>query len=187
MSEEDVVTQQLYVPADATRHERDAETLDRAEQALQEGDERGERHSLEPARREDPRADIDEPGRLIRIAATVQSLLQEVEVTQLDEAARERLTRIHNRTIETLRDAVSEELQDELQQLSLEPASGTPTGAELRVMQAQLSGWLQGLFHGIQASIANQQLAAQQQLARVREQGQVSAGAGAGSPTGQYL
>ena len=65
---------------------------------------------------------------------------------------------------------VSGDLGSELDELSLEPEDGTPTGAELRVMQAQLSGWLQGLFHGIQASIATQQLAAQQQLARMREQ-----------------
>lgn len=167
------MSQQLYVPTGAPGAE--AEEAGPAEQPTHQG-------SLEPARQADPRQEIDEPARLIRIAATVQSLLQEVEVTQLDEAARQRLTDIHNRTVEALRDAVSEDLQDELSRLSLESTAGTPTGAELRVMQAQLSGWLQGLFHGIQATIANQQMAAQQQLAKMREQGQRPS-----SATGQYL
>ncbi len=125
--------------------------------------------ALEHAAQQDTRDGIEEPARLLRIASTVQALLAEVETTELDEAARQRLTDIHNRTVEDLRAVVSGELESELDELSLEPTDGTPTGAELRVMQAQLSGWLQGLFHGIQASIATQQLAAQQQLARMRE------------------
>ncbi|MFO7777475.1 MAG: proteasome activator [Nitriliruptoraceae bacterium] len=126
--------------------------------------------ALEHVAEEDTRDAIAEPARLIRIASTVQTLLAEVQTTELDEAARQRLTEIHNRTVEDLRSVVSGDLGSELDELSLEPEDGTPTGAELRVMQAQLSGWLQGLFHGIQASIATQQLAAQQQLARMREQ-----------------
>lgn len=126
--------------------------------------------ALEHVAEEDTREAIEEPARLIRIASTVQTLLAEVQTTELDEAARQRLTEIHNRTVEDLRSVVSSELRSELEELTLEPDDGTPTGAELRVMQAQLSGWLQGLFHGIQASIATQQLAAQQQLARMREQ-----------------
>ncbi len=125
--------------------------------------------ALEHVAEEDTRDAISEPARLIRIASTVQSLLAEVQTTGLDEAARQRLTDIHNRTVDDLRSVVSEDLRSELDDLSLEPEDGTPTGAELRVMQAQLSGWLQGLFHGIQASIATQQLAAQQQLSRMRE------------------
>ncbi|MFO7960382.1 MAG: proteasome activator [Nitriliruptoraceae bacterium] len=126
--------------------------------------------ALEHVAEEDTRDAIAEPARLIRIASTVQTLLTEVQTTELDEAARLRLTEIHNRTVDDLRSVVSGDLGSELDELSLEPGDGTPTGAELRVMQAQLSGWLQGLFHGIQASIATQQLAAQQQLARMREQ-----------------
>lgn len=126
--------------------------------------------ALEHVAEEDTREAIEEPARLIRIASTVQTLLAEVQTAGLDEAARQRLTEIHNRTVEDLRSVVSGDLRSELEELTLEPEDGTPTGAELRVMQAQLSGWLQGLFHGIQASIATQQLAAQQQLARMREQ-----------------
>ncbi len=125
---------------------------------------------LDPVVREETREAVEEPARLIRIASTVQTLLEEVQTTELDEAARQRLTEIHNRTVEDLRSVVSGDLAAELEGLSLEPDDGTPTGAELRVMQAQLSGWLQGLFHGIQASIVTQQLAAQQQLARMRAQ-----------------
>ena len=140
--------------------------------------------ALTPARQQDLREEIDEPARLIRIASTVQALLQEVKTTELDEAARQRLTDIHNRAVEDLRGSVSDDLKRELEQLTLDPGDETPSGAELRVMQAQLSGWLQGLFHGIQASIATQQMAAQQQLARMRDQeGQQPMG---GQP-GQYL
>ncbi len=140
--------------------------------------------ALTPARQQHVREEVDEPARLIRIASTVQALLQEVKTTELDEAARQRLTDIHNRAVEDLRGSVSDDLKRELEQLTLEPEDGTPSGAELRVMQAQLAGWLQGLFHGIQASIATQQMAAQQQLARVRDQqGQQPM---AGQP-GQYL
>lgn len=145
----------------------------------------GQGAELSPAEQHDLREEIDEPARLIRIASAVQTMLHEVQTTELDEAARQRLTDIHNRAVEDLRGAVSEDLRAELEQLTLEPEEETPTGAELRVMQAQLSGWLQGLFHGIQASIATQQMAAQQQLARMRGQ-QEQQGPVPGGP-GQYL
>ncbi len=130
------------------------------------------------------REEVEEPARLLRIASAVQSLLHEVRTTELDQAARERLTDIHNRMIADLNQIVSEELTQELEGLALEPEQGTPSGAEPRVMQAQLAGWLQGLFHGIQASIATQQMAAQQQLARMRSQ---QAGELPGSQPGHYL
>ncbi len=125
--------------------------------------------ALEQVTEEDTRDAIEEPARLLRIASAVQTMLDEVATTELDEAARQRLTEIHNRAVEDLRAVVSDDLRTELEGLTLDPDETTPTGAELRVMQAQLSGWLQGLFHGIQASIATQQMAAQQQLARMRE------------------
>lgn len=143
--------------------------------------------ALTPAGQQDLREEVDEPARLLRIASTVQALLQEVETTELDEAARQRLTDIHNRAVEDLRGSVSDELKRELEQLTLEPEDETPSGAELRVMQAQLSGWLQGLFHGIQASIATQQMAAQQQLARMHDQQGQQPMAGQPGQSGQYL
>ena len=133
---------------------------------------------------ETPREEVEEPARLLRIASTVQALLHEVQTTELDQAARKRLTDIHNRMVTDLRGIVSDELAEELQGLALEPEQTTPSGAELRVMQAQLAGWLQGLFHGIQASIATQQMAAQQQLARMRAQ---QSGELPGGEPGQYL
>ncbi len=137
-----------------------------------------------PGEAHTPREEVEEPARLLRIASAVQSMLHEVRTTELDQAARERLTDIHNRMVSDLSQIVSEELTEELEGLALEAEQGTPSGAELRVMQAQLAGWLQGLFHGIQASIATQQMAAQQQLARMRAQ---QAGELPGSQPGNYL
>ena len=129
------------------------------------------------------RTEIEHPARLLRIATAVQTLFQEVKTTELDEAARQRLTDIHNRTIEDLRGLVSSDLEGELDAFTLEIDDGTPSGPELRVMQAQLAGWLQGVFHGIQATVASQQMAAQQQLAQMRQQGEGTQGTG----PGQYL
>lgn len=129
---------------------------------------------------------IEHPARLLRIASTVQTMFQEVKSTELDEAARQRLTEIHNRSIEQLRELVSPDLEAELDAFTFDEDE-LPTGPELRVMQAQLSGWLQGLFHGIQASMATQQLAAQQQLARMRQQQQQEQAALGQPGSGQYL
>jgi len=139
----------------------------------------------EASHEERTREDIAEPARLMRLAATVQTLLHEVRTTELDQAARERLTEIHNRIVADLGDIVSAQLAEELEGLGFASDEDTPTGAELRVMQAQLAGWLQGLFHGIQASVATQQMAAQQQLARMRSQ-QQDGELPPGDP-GQYL
>lgn len=136
---------------------------------------------LGPGEQDEPQEEVTDPARLIRIASAVQAMLQEVQTTELDEAARERLTDIHNRTLGDLRSIVSDDLQEELRDLNLGPADGTPSGDELRVIQAQLSGWLQGLFHGIQASLATQ-MSAQQQPGRM--QGQPD---GRGGDPGQYL
>lgn len=132
---------------------------------------------------QDVRREIGEPARLMRIATTVQTLFQEVKTTELDAAARQRLTEIHNRMVEDLRELVSPNLEAELETLTLDQEDGPPSGGELRVMQAQLAGWLQGVFHGIQASVATQQMAAQQQLAQMQRQGGESRGPG----SGQYL
>jgi len=133
---------------------------------------------------EDVRSEIEQPAKLMRIAMTVQTLFQEVTTTELDEAGRVRLTEIHNRIVEELRELVSSNLEAELEALTLESQDGPPSGGELRVTQAQLAGWLQGVFHGIQASVASQQMAAQQQLAQMQRQG---AGEGANPRSGQYL
>lgn len=129
---------------------------------------------------------VDEPARLLRIAAMVKSLLSEVREADLDGAGRERLADVHNRALQGLNELVSEDLRDELEEVGLaEFGDEIPSGPELRVAQAQLAGWLEGLFRGIQASIANQQLAAQAQLAQQAQGG--GGGAASRSGSGQYL
>lgn len=130
------------------------------------------------------RQEIEQPAKLLRIAGMVQSMLEEVRTADLDEAGRERLTEVLNSMVEALRDVVSADLRDELEDFAVEAQEGVPSASELKVLQAQLQGWLQGLFHGIQASIATQQMAAQQQLAQMRgQQGEGSRPSGGG----QYL
>jgi hypothetical protein len=88
----------------------------------------------------------------------------------MDERSRERLTEIYQKSVHELADALSPDLQEELRGFALPFAAGTPSDAELRVAQAQLVGWLEGLFHGIQATLFAQQMAAQQQLQQMRGQ-----------------
>jgi hypothetical protein len=105
----------------------------------------------------------EEPGNLIK------QLLEEVRAAPLDEASRTRLREIHQRSITELEDGLAPELRDELERLSL-PFEGEtpPSESELRIAQAQLVGWLEGLFHGIQAALVAQQMAARLQLEQMR-------------------
>ncbi|MFD1214180.1 proteasome activator [Arthrobacter sp. GCM10027362] len=113
---------------------------------------------------------VDEPAKVMRIGAMIRQLLEEVRSAPLDDGARRRLAEIHARSIKELQDGLAPELVDELNRIDLPfPHDITPTDAELRIAQAQLVGWLEGLFHGIQTAIAaqqaaNQHLAAQLQL-----------------------
>lgn len=113
---------------------------------------------------------ISEPGKVMRIGSMVKQLLEEVRAAELDERSRERLAEVYERSVAELGTALSSELQAELHGLAL-PLSDVeiPSEAELRVAKAQLVGWLEGLFHGIQASLMAQQFAAQQQLQQMRE------------------
>ncbi len=115
---------------------------------------------------EDPTAAVEEPAKVMRIGQMLKQLLDEVKSAPLDEAARDRLAEVHERSIAELRTGLSPELADELERISL-PFSddATPSDAELRVAQAQLVGWLEGLFHGIQTALVAQQMMAQNQLA----------------------
>ncbi len=137
----------------------------------------------------EPQSEIDEPARLLRIAAMTKSMLNEVKTTDLDEAGRERLRQVHNRALEALSGLVSEDLKAELSDVALVAfEDSTPSAAELRIAQAQLAGWLEGLFRGIQASMAHQQLAAQAQLQQMRQQPGGGPGGGpGGARSGQYL
>jgi hypothetical protein len=126
---------------------------------------------------EDPAAQVEQPAKVMRIGSMIKQLLEEVRAAPLDEASRQRLTEIHHRSIRELEDGLAPELRDELERLSLpfEPGS-TPSEAELRVAQAQLVGWLEGLFHGIQATLVAQQMAARMQLEQMRSRPALTSG-----------
>jgi hypothetical protein len=111
---------------------------------------------------------VTQPTKLIRIASMVRSMLDEVRRAPLDDAGRRRLREIHDRSIEELDSVLSPDLQKELNEVVLPISSETPSESELRLAQAQLVGWLEGLFHGIQATLFTQQAMAQSQLEEVR-------------------
>jgi hypothetical protein len=118
---------------------------------------------------EDPSALIEQPAKVMRIGSMIKQLLEEVRAAPLDEASRNRLREIHQRSIVELEDGLAPELRDELERLSLPFTEDvTPSESELRVAQAQLVGWLEGLFHGIQAALVAQQMAARMQLEQMR-------------------
>src|SRR6478735_1396670 len=116
------------------------------------------------------RESVTEPAKVMRIGAMVKQLLDEVHEAPLDEASRERLAEIYERSVTELSMALAADLQEELHMLTLPfDGDGPPTEAELRFAKAQLVGWLEGLFHGIQATLMAQQFAARQQLEQMRE------------------
>lgn len=112
---------------------------------------------------------VDEPAKVMRIGTMVRQLLEEVRSAPLDEAARTRLAEIHERSVRELEDGLAPELIEELHRINLPfNDDSTPSDAELRIAQAQLVGWLEGLFHGIQTAIAAQQAVNQQMAARMQ-------------------
>ncbi len=118
---------------------------------------------------EDPARLVEQPAKVMRIGSMIKQLLEEVRAAPLDEASRQRLTEIHRRSITELEEGLAPELREELERLSLPFETGvTPSEAELRVAHAQLVGWLEGLFHGIQAALVAQQMAARLQLEQMR-------------------
>jgi Bacterial proteasome activator len=153
---------------------------------------------------EEPGELIEQPAKVMRIGSMIKQLLEEVRAAPLDEASRGRLREIHQRSIKELEDGLAPELQAELERLSL-PFDGDtpPSDAELRIAQAQLVGWLEGLFHGIQAALVAQQMAARLQLEQMRGgvpgrpalpvgpngiiPGMSAPGEGGSGRTGQYL
>jgi len=111
---------------------------------------------------------VEQPAKVMRIGSMIRQLLDEVKAAPLDEASRARLAGIHASSIKELEAGLAPELVDELERLSLPFSSETPSEAELRIAQAQLVGWLEGLFHGIQTAIYAQQVAARAQLEQMR-------------------
>jgi hypothetical protein len=139
---------------------------------------------------------VEQPAKVMRIGTMIKQLLEEVRAAPLDEASRNRLRDIHMRSIAELEDGLAPELQKELERLSLPfTEENTPSDAELRIAQAQLVGWLEGLFHGIQTTLFAQQMAARAQLEQMRRglpPGSAEAAAQAADGhgirgTGQYL
>jgi Protein of unknown function (DUF2587) len=112
---------------------------------------------------------VEQPAKVMRIGSMIKQLLEEVRAAPLDEASRIRLREIHQSSIEELATGLAPELREELARLSLPfAADEIPSDAELRIAQAQLVGWLEGLFHGIQATLFAQQMAARAQLEEMR-------------------
>ena len=112
---------------------------------------------------------ISEPGKVMRIGSMIRTLLDEVREAELDEASRDRMREIYEQSVAEISEALAPELRDELARLALPFSSDSPSEGELRVAQAQLVGWLEGLFHGIQAAVAAQQMMAQRQLMEMRQ------------------
>jgi hypothetical protein len=127
---------------------------------------------------------VEQPAKVMRIGSMIRQLLDEVKAAPLDEASRNRLKEIHRASIKELEAGLAPELVEELERLSLPfTEEGTPSEGELRIAQAQLVGWLEGLFHGIQTAIYAQQVAARAQLEQMR---QLPAGASVAGQKGAH-
>lgn len=118
---------------------------------------------------ENEKVDVTQPTKLIRIASMTRAMLDEARQAPLDEGGRERMAKVHARSVDELRDVLSPELQEEFSEIMIPLNEAGASEAELRVAQAQLIGWLEGVFHGIQASLWSQQMAAQSQLADLQK------------------
>jgi hypothetical protein len=145
---------------------------------------------------------VEEPAKVMRIGSMIRQLLEEVKAAPLDEPGRARLAKILHTSLTELKDGLAPELDDELDRLVLPFDQNTPTESELRIAQAQLVGWLEGLFHGIQTAIYAQQMAARAQLEQMRralpagmtppdgmgqQQGQAEGPGDQGTTSGMYL
>ncbi|MDR7252926.1 hypothetical protein J2X46_001911 [Nocardioides sp. BE266] len=141
-----------------------------------DGDGEGERHITEL---------VEQPAKVMRIGSMIRQLLEEVKAAPLDEASRQRLKEIHAASIKELESGLAPELVEELDRLSLPfTEEGTPSEGELRIAQAQLVGWLEGLFHGIQTAIYAQQVASRAQLEQMRRALPAGSDQGAHPPMG---
>lgn len=135
---------------------------------------------------------VEQPAKVMRIGTMIKQLLEEVRQAPLDEASRSRLKDIHESSIRELEQGLAPELRAELERLALPfTEDSVPSDAELRIAQAQLVGWLEGVFHGIQTALFAQQMAARAQLEQMR-QGALPPGMHAehgalGQGGGQYL
>jgi hypothetical protein len=161
-------------------------------------EQQGPRITIAPGGQDDsPGSLIEHPAKLLRIASMIRELVEEARQAGLDEQARERLRNIYGRSLEELKESLSEDLQRELEEL-MAPLASSSSDSEVRVAQAQLLGWLEGLFHGIQAALWSQQMQARAALEEMRRRGLPSGhqhqgappqepGSEGMGPAGQYL
>ena len=144
-----------------------------------EGDHGGERPVVEM---------VEQPAKVMRIGSMIKQLLEEVRTAPLDDAGRARLAEIHERSLAELEKGLAPELREELRTIALPFEEGsTPSDAELRIAQAQLVGWLEGLFHGIQTVLFAQQMEARSQLEELRRRSLPAASEEVGGRPGTYL
>jgi hypothetical protein len=131
---------------------------------------------------------VEQPAKLIRIASMIRELLEDVRQSKPDEAGRKRLREVYERALTALKEGVSKELQDELETLTL-PLENTPSESEVRLAQAQLLGWLEGLFQGIQAALWTQHMQARAEIEEMRRRRGLPPGPEMTAPRepGQYL
>ena len=146
--------------------------------------------AMQPEVVEEPALDtqpepVTEPTKLIRIASMTRAMLEEVRQADLDEAGRERLKQIHQQSLVELREVLSDDLATEFDEI-FKPLDGAPSESVIRIAQAQLIGWLEGLFHGIQATLFSQQMAARAQLQELQQPPRIGPGPEE-DPTGLYL
>jgi Protein of unknown function (DUF2587) len=134
-----------------------------------------------------PRESVSEPAKVLRIGSMVKTLLEEVRQAPLDEKSRTRLREIYEQSIHDLSEGLSPDLVAELDRMALPFDEEAPSESELRIAQAQLVGWLEGLFHGIQATLMSQQMAARSQLEEIRQRGLPQAGQSSNPRPGAYL
>ena len=130
---------------------------------------------------------VDQPAKVMRIGTMVKTLLDEVRAAPLDEAGRTRLKEIYETSLAELSEGLSPDLRDELARMAPPFAGEVPSNSELRIAQAQLVGWLEGLFHGIQAALMAQQMAARAQFDQGRNQSLPEGGPGPSMRPGTYL
>jgi hypothetical protein len=131
--------------------------------------------------------EVSEPSKLIRIASMTRAMLEEARQAPLDEGGRLRMAEVHSKSVAELKDILSPVLQEEFDEIMLPLNTKGTTESELRVAQAQLIGWLEGLFHGIQASLWSQQMVAQTQLAEMQRRALGAPGHREPDASGLYL
>jgi hypothetical protein len=130
---------------------------------------------------------VEQPAKVMRIGTMIKQLLEEVRAAPLDDASRQRLRDIHASSIRELEQGLAPELRDELERISLPFSEDSiPSDAELRIAQAQLVGWLEGVFHGIQTALFAQQMAARAQLEEMRRRALPPGSPGAGQQQGDF-